>query len=305
MHADSAPPKINPLFNAFKQLTRLPKLVYLVIGIVIILLLSVVGLYILISSQLKVNDLDNYARHNQSSPNMHRIQHIDQTLRVGINPDFPPMAFLPDSQSNLVGYNIDLANAIGRELHTPVTLVPFNFRPTFSAERLGNANPLLQQEVDIVIDNISSTPAARQYYEFTDPYLKAGQVAITHDSRDHSISSTDALGLRLAVVEESSGAVLAGNLKGVSKVSRYANYKEAVKAVSEGQVDAYIADAPLANHIVKNNQDLKISSELLTQEGYSIAVLRGHSDITNDLNRVLATLNQKGVLESLQQKWLR
>ena len=82
------------------------------------------------------------------------------TLRVGVNPNFPPMSSYND-KNELAGFDIDAANEIARNLN-----VKAEFVPTESAQRV----PFLQSDrIDISLGALTRNSERAKLIDFTVP----------------------------------------------------------------------------------------------------------------------------------------
>ncbi len=72
-----------------------------------------------------------------------------------------------------------------------------------------------------------------------------------------------------------------------------------------GQVDAVIADNPLAlGYIGQNPDKLKTAGEVFTDEFYGIAVCKDKADLVAQINKGLAAVKAKGLIDELTTKWI-
>jgi polar amino acid transport system substrate-binding protein len=72
-----------------------------------------------------------------------------------------------------------------------------------------------------------------------------------------------------------------------------------------GQIDAVVADNPLAlGYVGKNPDKLKSAGDVFTEENYGIAVAKGKEDLLAKINKGLKAVKAAGLIEQLSQKWL-
>jgi polar amino acid transport system substrate-binding protein len=73
-----------------------------------------------------------------------------------------------------------------------------------------------------------------------------------------------------------------------------------------GQIDAVIADNPLAlSYVGKNADKLKTVGDVFTDENYGIAVCNTKADLVEKINTALAALQADGTVDKLVEKWLK
>jgi len=94
-------------------------------------------------------------------------------IDVGIERDHPPMEFIDADSGELVGFDVDLINAVAAELGVDVNQVHSRFEAL---------TPNLQtNRIDLIISGMYDTPARRENFDFIN-YLSAGAVFYTLDS---------------------------------------------------------------------------------------------------------------------------
>ena len=71
-----------------------------------------------------------------------------ETLRIGMSPDYPPLAYKQDGR--IVGIEADNAKAVGKVLDRQMKLIEMPFEKLLPALQAG--------EVDVVMSGISVTP---------------------------------------------------------------------------------------------------------------------------------------------------
>ncbi|MDW6023020.1 ABC transporter substrate-binding protein [Mesorhizobium sp. BAC0120] len=93
-------------------------------------------------------------------------------INVGIERDHPPMEFVDPKTGELVGFDVDLINAIAQELGVKLAYVHSRFE--------GLTPNLQSKRIDLIISGMYDTPARRENFDFVD-YLSAGAVFFTLD----------------------------------------------------------------------------------------------------------------------------
>ena len=106
------------------------------------------------------------------------------TLVVGLDDAFAPMGFR-DADGNLVGFDIDLANAVGEELGVEVEFVPIDW----NAKEM----ELEAQTIDCVWNGMSITPDRLENMELTDKYLNNKIVLMSLASSDLDVTEASQL----------------------------------------------------------------------------------------------------------------
>jgi ABC-type amino acid transport substrate-binding protein len=93
-----------------------------------------------------------------------RIQDAGKMI-VATSPDYPPFESI-DDQGNIVGFDIDLINAMAEEVGVTVELQSLNFEAIITAVQTGQA--------DMGMSGFSVDPERAEMVDFTDPYFIGG-----------------------------------------------------------------------------------------------------------------------------------
>lgn len=88
------------------------------------------------------------------------------------------------------------------------------------------------------------------------------------------------------------------------KILYYNSYSDQISALKSGKIDGFLADEPLAREIIKENTELKILKEKLTEDSYAFAINPLKSNLQNEINKELVKMNKNGKLKSFENKWM-
>lgn len=214
-------------------------------------------------------------------------------LVIGIDATFEPMEYIENGE--LVGFDVDLGTNLAKELDADIEFRNIIFDNLF--------NSLDQRQINMIISAVTITLERQQKYDFSDEYLKAGQVIITQKGNTTIHGVTDLKGKKIATQTGTTNEK--ESLKHTSDrlVIRYPDFIQATKALVDGNVDALFTDLPNAKGIISKNSGLKIVSDPFTEEYYGIVFIKGDPSVTQ-INEALTSLRKRGVLADLEKKWL-
>jgi polar amino acid transport system substrate-binding protein len=201
-----------------------------------------------------------------------------------------------DDQQNIVGLDIDLMNAIAEAAGFEVEYVNVGWDSLLAG--------MATCQYDAAISAMTITEERAKSFSFSDPYFAAGQVvAVTIDNTD--ITGPDTLsGKTVGVQLGTTGDIEAQNIAGVT-VKSYDGIALAFQDLLNGQVDAVIADNPLALGYVGENPDrLKVVGDVFTDEYYGVAVCKDKTELLDMINEGLAKVKADGLIEELTTKWI-
>ena len=228
-----------------------------------------------------------------SEPSQSAAVAVPQKLIIGTDPTLQPMEYTENGK--MLGYDIDLANFIAKELGTQVEFKNVVFDNIFTA--------LEQKQIDMIISAVTITPERQQKYDFSDQYLNAGQVILTKKDNVLIKSTTDLKGRKIATQKGTTNEASALKYTSDNLVIRYTDFEQATKALVDGKADALFTDLPSAKGITLANPTLRIASDPFTNEYYGIVFRKG-DPLVKQINQALETIRVKGFLTDLKQKWL-
>lgn len=214
---------------------------------------------------------------------------------IATDATWPPFEYIND-QNQIVGFDIDLINAIAEKANISIKIENVPFDSLLAG--------ISQGTYDAAISAITITDQLSQTMLFSDVYYVAGQTIVVQKNNT-SITGKDNLpGKKLGVQQGTTGENLAKSIQGAS-VKSYNQIGLAIQDLLNGQLDAIICDTPIANgYINKNFATLKTVGAALTTENYGIAVAKDKTDLLNKINQGLAAVKAAGIYDQLVQKWL-
>lgn len=124
---------------------------------------------------------------------------------------------------------------------------------------------------------------------------------------DKTISCCDDLvGAKIGVQGNTTGDMLVTKLENINgtKVERYSKGADAVSDLKAGKIDCVVIDFMTAYEFVKQNNDLKILNKTFSTEEYAFAVRKGNSRLVMDMNRVLAELKIRGIIDQIDKNFI-
>ena len=128
-------------------------------------------------------------------------------LVVGTNPSFAPFEFTDKKDGKVMGFDIDLINALARKAgYEKVTIKSIAFDGLIPSLESGN--------IDVSITGMSITDARKQKVNFTDPYYESGLMAVVKKDNEAIKGLDDLKGKTIAVQLGTTGAKYAETIEG-------------------------------------------------------------------------------------------
>lgn len=227
-----------------------------------------------------------------------QLRNIKQTgiIRVATFDANPPFGFIDAHTHRIVGYDVDIAYAIARDLDVKLQLVPTN-----PANRI----PLLQSgKVDLIIADITITPERAKTIDFSRPYFITGQQLLV------PISSSDKLddfaSARVGAVKGTTGEQAIHRHFPAARVLSYDDIPLALSALRNGNVKAITQDSTILIGLRNNAPDkdkYKILPEFLSREEIGIGIKKGESALLEAVNQRLISLECSGEAKQIYDTW--
>lgn len=216
------------------------------------------------------------------------------TYIVGTEAQFPPFEIV-DSQGNVIGFDVDLMNAIAEDQGFKVEYMDQDFAGLIPALQTGN--------IDIIASGMTITDDREKEVDFSEPYITAGlALAVTVDNED--IKSVDDLkGKTVAVQTGSTGFMKAEELKEagiIAEIKDFPHVNEAIEELKIGGADVMINDLPVTNAFIAAQPGvIKIVGEPLNSESYGFAVRSGNTELLDKINAGLENVKSSGKYDEL------
>ncbi len=218
-------------------------------------------------------------------------------LIAGVKIDFPPFGFL-DKEGVHRGFDVDLVKAISKELFGGEERV--EFIPVTTGNRVA---VLTSKRIDLIAATMSITPERMREVDFSTPYFMTGQMILVQgDSRIAKYE--DLTGKKIATIRNSIGDMTIGQMiRNIQRVQFEDNYN-AVQALKEHRVEAFVQDYVLLLKFLQEHSGLKIADlEPFRITPYGLGVRKGDREWLDFINTTLAAIAQFGESEILLDKW--
>jgi ABC-type amino acid transport substrate-binding protein len=206
-----------------------------------------------------------------------------------------------DGNGALFGFDIDLAEAIGRQWGVRVAFENITYDALLGAVVSGRD--------DAVISAFVPQPERTREVAYTRSYFVGGTVAVIRAAGGPALAGDPlawAAGKRLAVEYGAGGDALARQwarrVAGV-EVLPMTTAADALLAVENGQAEAALVDALSAYEFIEGHTGLQLAGPPLEPEPYVIAVSVEAPVLLEQLELALSALEADGTLPALRVKW--
>ncbi len=222
-------------------------------------------------------------------------QQSEDTLVVATDATFPPFEYIDEETKEIIGFDIDLMNAIAERAGLDITYQNVSWDPLLAG--------MADCQYDMAISAMTITAERAKAFSFSDPYINAGQITVVAIGNTTIGGPDDLVGATIGAQIGTTGAMEAEAIQD-SAVKVYDTYELAFLDLANGQIDAVIADYPTAVAFVNQNADrLMVVGDVFTDENYGIAFCMGNDELISQVNAALAGLKTEGFVDELVVKW--
>lgn len=217
-------------------------------------------------------------------------------LRVAV--DFGYYPFSGVQQGQPIGYDIDLARAVGHKLGLAVEFVPSNLDSIY--------DDLANHRADLAASALPYAPEQGWRAGFSTFYFNAGQVLVVPEHSE--IAGQEQLGGHVVGAPLGSDAdtfarKLAAGTPSIVLRSDYDTPAALLADLRAGRLDAAIVDNASALSDLGHHPGLKTVGPALTLEPYVLAVPAEAYQLRDQINRALEDLRREGFFEQLGRTW--
>lgn len=216
-------------------------------------------------------------------------------LVIGIT-DYEPIDY-KDKDGKWIGFDADLARAVAEKMGIDVEFVVINWDNKFIELNSG--------AIDCIWNGMTVSDSVKTNCDISDAYAGNSQVVVMKEDALSKYADAEAIkaaDLTIAAEKGSAGETEAKKLS--SNVVSLSAQSDALKEVKSGTADACIIDSTMANSMTKDGTDfadLSYSVSLTTEE-YAVGFRKG-SDLTAEVNRLLAELKEDGTMDKLSAQY--
>ena len=234
-------------------------------------------------------------------------------LRVGISSDNPPWSFVPERVpallavaspmpavtpaqfKTLTGLDVDIANALGRQMGTAVRFVPANWG---SIEK-----ELVDNSFDAILSSWTPsrhTPAA---VVASDPYLSWGLVICVRSGDAHVKSYADLAQAKL--VGHYSDPAVEQTLRsmGAIRMKSYDNEAILFRDLKSGAIDVLVHDSTYVRWRTNLDPGFSVVGEPLNKLGYHVGLRKEDKPLLDRVQAAIHALVASPEMARIRAKW--
>lgn len=220
-------------------------------------------------------------------------------LVVGLDDTFAPMGFR-DEAGNLVGFDIDLANAVGEELGVKVTFQPINWD--------SKEMELESKNIDCIWNGMSATPERMESMSLSYKYLNNKIVVMALDENVKVTKAEDLANYNIGTQADSAALETMKSDAGwdsfAENVTEYKTYDQALMDMQAGRIDCIVVDQVLGEYKNSKLQEKMIVCDYnFGDDYYAIGFRAGETELTNKVNDAIKALIDDGTAAEISNSW--
>jgi L-cystine transport system substrate-binding protein len=216
-------------------------------------------------------------------------------LVIGLEGTYPPFNY-QDESGQLVGFEVDFAKAVAKQLGLTT-----DFRPT---KWDGILAALASGRIDVVINQVTITPERQKVYDFSEPYTVSGIQIITRRGDEAKYDAPAKLkGVRVGVgLGTNYEQWLRQNVPGAD-IRTYDDDPTKYQDLRAGRIDAVLNDRLVAaDFIKKSGGPFVAAGKPFAAQSAGIA-LRKDAEFKAALDNAIDQLRADGTLKAISVKW--
>ncbi|MDL2324253.1 amino acid ABC transporter substrate-binding protein [Ruminococcaceae bacterium OttesenSCG-928-A16] len=219
-------------------------------------------------------------------------------LVVGLDDTFAPMGFR-ETDGSLVGFDIDLANAVCEKLGVKAVFQPIDWNAKEMELSTGN--------IDCIWNGMSATPERQEMMSLSNPYLNNKIIVMTNTGI--TIASKEDLANYNIGIQAGSAALEAVQSDDVfaaiqDKITEYPTYDEVIMDMNTGRLDCMVIDEVFGNYKnAKMENKFGTASFDFGDDLYAIGFRKTDTELTDAVNQAILDLIAGGQAATISEKW--
>lgn len=204
--------------------------------------------------------------------------------------EFAPFS-TANSDGEMSGFDIDVANAVAKELGLEPIQKKFKFSSIVEGVKTGR--------FDAAVASHTITEERRQHVDFSEPYYYSGPQIFVRPGSDIT-SLKELKGKEVAVSKGSTYAKQASEV--TDNIKTYDSDVTALEALSKGKHDAVITDFVTGKEAIGKGFNIE-GKDILGRSEQAIAIAKGNEELLKKVNEALDTLRKNGILTEISKKY--
>lgn len=225
------------------------------------------------------------------------LQKIEKAgkLSIALSGAFPPFSFV-DENNNVVGFDVDIGNAIAKRLKVQPEIVTTAWDGIIAGLATGR--------YDAIIGSMSITEERKKAVDFVGPYYRSGLAVFVKKGAD--VKNVDALKGKAIGVTLGEAAEKWAREQNMFEIRTYKGLPEMLLDLNAGRVNAIVADdVPVFVAIAKSNAPVEqVKDDRMPRYDIGMAIRKGNPELAAAMQRALDDMMKDGTYEAISKKWI-
>lgn len=219
-----------------------------------------------------------------------------QPLKTAVDGTFAPHA-MPRLEGGIQGFNVDLANEIGKRLKRPVEITATQFSGILPSLQAGT--------IDFVAAPVTVTKERAENYLFTEGYLNTDYQFVTKKGEP---AVTDLKQFKGKVISVNKGSAYDSWARGLEAeigwtVESFGTQTDAVQAVMAGRAYANVAGNTVVQYAAKQQPQLQLSYVHATGLVWGSALRKDSKELLGRIENAIECMKKDGTIAGMHEKW--
>ncbi|MCR4665720.1 MAG: ABC transporter substrate-binding protein [Desulfovibrio sp.] len=225
---------------------------------------------------------------------------VAQNYVNGIDPNYPPFAYVDEKTGQPAGFDVDAMNWIAKTMGFTVTHKPMAWDGIIPALNAG--------EIDMICSGMSITNERKKVVQFSNPYWQVWRVFIT--KKDSSLTPKDILSKKIKLgvqrgTSEAAALKKEQQAKGYPFTFRY--YDSAPLAVEDlvnGRIDAAFMDELPADDAISKGRAVKKVGTHGDPDNFGVAMRKDAKELRTLIDQGFEKLVKDPYWNELKKKYM-
>lgn len=218
-------------------------------------------------------------------------------LKCGTFADVPPFAAPDPKTREMVGFDVDMCNALAKQLGLAAKVTPLSVEARVPEVKLGR--------VDLTVANLAYTKSRAEQIQFSDPYYVAKEMLAVKAS-DPGTTKADFKGKRLSSTKGSTSE-LSIKMNGSEPVT-FQDTGSAFMAVQQNKSVGMVANTMTITKLVNQSKtsgvELKMIKDAMVYQPIGVGMKKDEPVLLAKVNAALMAMDKAGEIDAIWAKWI-
>lgn len=223
-----------------------------------------------------------------------------KTYVNGIDPNYPPFAYIDEKTGQPAGFDVDSMNWIAKKQGFKLEHKPMNWDGIIPA--------LLASQIDMVCSGMSITPRRAAVVQFSNPYWKVNRVFVIPQNASFTVEEILKQPIKVGVQRGTSEAAALNREKAEKgypmELRFYDSAPLAVEDLVNGRIQAALMDELPADDAISKGRAVKKAGTHGAPDDFGVALRKDEKELRKLIDDGYRKLQADPYWQELQKKYL-